>query len=79
MTNEELILKELREIKDRLDRLENANKLFGPFTPIPNEPPPWLPKEALHKCSKCGLEMKGVMGYCCPRLDCPSGMGPVVC
>lgn len=26
-------------------------------------------------CPKCGLECKGVMGYCCPDNKCPMGLG----
>ena len=28
-------------------------------------------------CPKCGLDVSGVMGYCCPNVDCPCGLGPV--
>lgn len=31
------------------------------------------------KCSLCGLDLSGVMGYCCPNLKCPTGLGPVYC
>jgi len=30
-------------------------------------------------CSKCGLECKGTMGYCCPQPICPMGMGSPMC
>jgi len=30
-------------------------------------------------CSKCGMKLSGVMGYCCPNTDCPTGLGPIVC
>lgn len=30
-------------------------------------------------CSKCGIKLDTVMGYCCPRLDCPTGLGPTIC
>lgn len=26
-------------------------------------------------CGRCGLELKRVMGYCCPRSGCPTGLG----
>jgi len=40
-----------------------------PFDEIPN----------IDKCSLCGLDLSGVMGYCCPNLKCPTGLGPVYC
>lgn len=40
-----------------------------PFDEIPN----------IGKCSLCGLDLSGVMGYCCPNLKCPTGLGPVYC
>lgn len=27
-------------------------------------------------CGECGLEMRGAMGYVCPRINCPTGLGP---
>ena len=30
-------------------------------------------------CPECGLEMAGTMGYVCPRHNCPTGMGPILC
>ena len=26
-------------------------------------------------CSKCGIKLEGVMGYCCPYPKCPTGLG----
>jgi hypothetical protein len=39
------------------------------YTPYPpgNTPPV--------KCQKCGMEVKGVMGYVCTDTHCPSGRG----
>jgi hypothetical protein len=39
------------------------------YTPYPpgNTPPV--------KCSKCGMEFRGVMGYVCTDTRCPSGRG----
>lgn len=28
-------------------------------------------------CTQCGIRLDTVMGYCCPNIDCPSGMGPI--
>lgn len=30
-------------------------------------------------CPKCGLTLSGVMSYCCPNAECPTGLGPVMC
>lgn len=30
-------------------------------------------------CPKCGISLQVVMGYSCPNLDCPTGMGPTMC
>ena len=78
MTNEDVILDELRKINERLDRIEKANKPFGPYTPPPNLPP-FNPRPIVKNCPTCGIKLEGVMGYCCPRGDCPTGMGPVMC
>lgn len=77
LTFEEKVLNELRNIKSRLDKLENANIPFGPFLPQMPQVIPTLPFKIESKCSKCGLLMDGPMGYCCPHADCPCGMGPV--
>ena len=46
-----------------------------PYTPIN----PYDPIVELGSCSKCGIKLSGVMGYCCPRPDCATGLGPVMC
>lgn len=28
-----------------------------------------------NRCSKCGIKLEPVMGYCCPMPDCPTGLG----
>lgn len=30
-------------------------------------------------CPKCGLDLSGPMGYCCPNGDCPTGLGGSRC
>lgn len=52
---------------------DDPNTFTWPVNPA--TPAPWK----TDRCSKCGLEIKGVMGYVCPNMDCPTGMGPVVC
>lgn len=80
---------ELQDLRRQLQqqRMMPNNPIYPnvpitPNTPIyPTNPPiptpPWMVEKK--RCSKCGIELHQVMGYCCPRLDCPCGMGPVVC
>lgn len=60
------------EVDKRLN--EWQKKYFIP-NPNPLAPSPWDTKS----CYKCGLKLEGVMGYCCPNAQCPTGLGPVVC
>lgn len=32
-----------------------------------------------NNCPTCGIKLNQVMGYCCPTLNCPTGLGPVMC
>ena len=43
----------------------------GPGEPFPIKP--W--SDTAGKCAKCGITFSGVMGYVCPRNDCPAGLG----
>ncbi len=53
---------------------EPGNPWPSPFT----EPKvPWADESTT--CGACGLQWKGVMGYCCSRTDCPMGAGPIQC
>ena len=45
---------------------------YQPWT-VPNTPP------MASQCPKCGLKLEGVMSYCCPNAECPTGLGPVTC
>jgi hypothetical protein len=53
----------------------------NPFDPWPESPPfvPDVPANEGTKCPECGVLWKGVMGYSCPRHNCPMGAGPVTC
>ena len=42
--------------------------------PKPEPMKPWL-----STCSKCGLILDGIMGYCCPQPQCPTGLGGSWC
>jgi hypothetical protein len=66
----------LEEQDNRIQQMEKELLVFAhfleknvPFDQIPN----------ISKCSLCGLDLSGVMGYCCPNLKCPTGLGPVYC
>lgn len=60
------------------ETLEEKAKRIGVPIIYPTKPYPG-PNETIAICGKCGLELKQVMGYCCPNIDCPCGMGPVMC
>jgi len=55
---------------------ESVPYVGAPMPNIPMNPtyPPYNPT-----CGKCGLKLDTVMGYVCPNLDCPTGLGPVRC
>ena len=49
---------------------------YNPYHPFDPWTPTWTPFIANKSfCQKCGLEISGVMGYVCPSLDCPTGLG----
>lgn len=83
-----ILQKYIEDLEDQNLSLEVDKKLNewlkGYFIPKPNPyipnrltpaPDPWHPRT----CVKCGLKLEGVMGYCCPDMQCPTGMGPVMC
>lgn len=56
----------------------------GPWMPLPGYYEPFeYPRDrgatVWGNCHKCGLELKQAMAYCCPRNDCPTGLGPITC
>lgn len=53
------------EVLRRLDVIEMKIRSISPVYPTP---PVDLSST---RCSKCGMEWKGVMGYVCPSTDCP--------
>ncbi len=50
----------------------------APYSAMPVQPmnPTWT---TANKCSKCGLEIKGTMGYVCTNYPCPVGLGGAWC
>lgn len=47
-------------------------KMNAPIQPI--QPAPYITYDTATKCSKCGMEWKGVMGYVCSDMNCPVQM-----
>lgn len=48
----------------------------GEFPWTPDNTPKW---NEVSKCSKCGIELKGAMGYVCTNYPCPCGLGGAWC
>lgn len=75
-------LKEIEEAQGRLNTLrEEYDKLLVEY--YNNLPSHYdfqkYTDENKHRCSVCGLEFSGVMGYVCSRYQCPSGFGGAWC
>ena len=66
------VLRRLAAIEDRLGRLEGLPTI-APFRAAP------VHVERRHSpypvCTRCGVALGGVSGYCCPYQDCPTGFG----
>lgn len=72
------LLRRIKRIEERLDALHHPPQPVPspfPFTPFTPPTTPWDTKT----CPKCGLELKGVMGYACPQPGCPTGLGGPSC
>lgn len=56
---------------------EKAKRLGVPLIPIWHKPftLPIDGNRTVSVCGECGLEIKQVMGYCCPNVNCPAGLG----
>ena len=70
--------KRLAELERRVKDLE-PNRLGPPIVPVPFPEPNPFPSDDSSTCPKCGMKWSGVMGYVCPRTDCPMGAGPTIC
>ncbi len=49
-----------------------------PIPMVPQKPQtvPYDPNPDVAKCGECGLIIKQIMSYCCPRgTNCPCGLG----
>lgn len=71
------VLQELKDIKERIGKLERSTTPIQPIQPVmPTIPPTQWNKS----CSKCGLKFDGgAIGYVCNNHPCPSGLGGVWC
>lgn len=76
------------QLREFLDRLMDENPDLFKIPVLPKWPigpdefprPGDFPTDApIGKCNTCGIELFQVMGYACPRSDCPTGMGPIMC
>lgn len=56
---------------------ESTPYVGAPMPNIPLNPTPFspIPPEWPAKCPKCGIELKGAMGYVCNNYPCPTGLG----
>lgn len=81
--NLEILYKEIDALKKRIGILEELVKNKKPETNPPNIWPNDFPNtpqlSSIPTCSKCGLDISKPIGYCCPNMDCPVGLGPIVC
>ena len=77
------------ELEKRLDsiekKLDDTIALLDAILHVPYAPPPIFPQKlwpgnfSSNKCSKCDLELNQVLGYVCPDIDCPTGLGGTRC
>lgn len=76
VTDKEQYLKELAEIKEKLNSLtisvewlvRNSLQQQKPYNPPPHIPS-YDPMNNI--CPKCGVDWSGVMGYYCSNTNCP--------
>jgi len=66
---------ELMELKlnEALRKLD-MKPLTSPFPVYPV-----VPLERPNECPKCGIQLKGAMGYVCGDSQCPVGLGGITC
>ena len=54
---------------------EKARRLGVPLIPKIDKPSPYNINHTVSVCGECSLEIKRMMGYVCPKSNCPSGLG----
>ena len=63
------------DIMNRIDRLENKIDELMKYRHYHYQPPIDIPS----KCSRCGIQLSGTMGYVCNDPMCPCGFGSPQC
>ena len=67
-----ILEKRIALLEERLSNLECGNNYRSPW-----QAPQWhMP---VQHCTKCGMNLDGVMGYVCSDPHCPTGLGPIMC
>jgi hypothetical protein len=51
--------------------IKTAVETWHPEPTVPLDPS----NPIMGKCSQCAIVLRGIMGYCCPVKNCPSGLG----
>lgn len=74
------LTKQVQRLADRVSRIEGTfpQGPFGPQFP-PQFPTMPAPVTIRNECLRCGIKFSQVMGYVCPDMDCPTGLGGVRC
>ena len=57
---------------------EKARRLGVPLIPKRTTPSLPGPNPVQAVCGECGIELHRVMGYVCPKMNCPTGLGPTL-
>lgn len=71
----------IADLERRVARLEKGIHRNGevPTPPIQWPATPNIGEKRNPRCGKCNIELAPIMSYCCPRADCPCGLGGISC
>ena len=82
MSEEKLeeIRRRLKQLDERIVRLERqTNENARIIEKVKNDGVPNSPYvELLQRCPTCGIVLGKITSYTCNRVNCPTGLGPVV-
>lgn len=77
----EWLQEQIYDLQNTINRLQSTvDELTKQLARVTTTPPITIyttnpdPLFGVTRCSKCGMEWRGVMGHCCPRGDCPVQM-----